>query len=62
VRRTVEAVARTGKPTENVPAYLDVEAGRIDLRISARPARAGIVQVKILEMGPPRPRRTPPDA
>ncbi len=56
VRRTVETVARTGKPTERVPAYLDVEGGRIDLRISAKPAKAGIVQVKILEMGPPRPR------
>lgn len=57
VRRTVETVARTGKAQENVPAYLDVEAGRIDLRISARPAKAGIVQVKIVEMGKPRPRR-----
>jgi hypothetical protein len=55
----VEAVARTGKTLENVPAYLDVEAGRIDLRISARPAKAGIVQVKIIEMGQPRPRPTP---
>ena len=60
--RLPEGCGRTGKPTQNVPAYLDVEAGRIDLRISARPARAGIVQVKILEMGPPRPRRTPSDA
>ena len=62
VRRSVEAVARTGKPKENVPAYLDVEAGRIDLKITAKPARAGIVQVKILEMGPPRPRKNPSDA
>jgi hypothetical protein len=54
VRRAVESVARTGKSTERAPAYLDVAAGRIDLRISARPAKAGIVQVKLLEVGPPR--------
>ncbi len=57
VRRTVEKVARTGKPTERVPAYLDVAAGRIDLRITARPAKAGVVQVKIEELGEPRPRK-----
>jgi hypothetical protein len=56
VRRTVETVARTGEPLENVAAYLDVPTGRIDLRISARLAKAGIVQVKILERGSPRPR------
>jgi hypothetical protein len=59
VRRSVETVARTGKPLENVAAYLDVGAERIDLRISARPAKVGIVQVKILEMGKPRPRKGP---
>ena len=57
VRRTVETVARTGKEQVRVPAYLDVAAGRIDLRITARPAKAGIVQVKIEELGPPRARR-----
>jgi hypothetical protein len=62
VRRTVETVARTGKAKERVPAYVDVEAGRIDLRISAKPAKAGIVQVKIEEMGTPRPRKPKPDA
>jgi PAS domain-containing protein len=62
VRRTVEMVARTGKPKERVSAYLDVEDGRIDLRISAKPAKAGIVQVKIVELGAPRPRQKPPDA
>jgi hypothetical protein len=62
VRRTVETVARTGKPQERVAAYLDVEAGRIDLRLSAKPAKAGIVQVKIEELGPPRPRHKPPAA
>jgi PAS domain-containing protein len=62
VRRTVETVARTGKAQERVPAYLDVEAGRIDLRITAKPAKAGIVQVKIEEMGAPRPRGKPRDA
>jgi PAS domain-containing protein len=56
VRRAVETVARTGKPKERVQAYVDVEAGRIDLRISATPAEAGAVRVKIEEMGEPRPR------
>jgi len=56
VRRAVETVARTGKPQERVLAYLDTDAGRMDLKISAKPAKAGIVQVKIDEMGPPRPR------
>jgi PAS domain-containing protein len=59
VRRSVEKVARTGRALDNVAAYLDVAAGRIDLRISARPAKAGIVQVKIIEMGKPRPRSEP---
>ena len=57
VRRAVETVSRSGKPQERVLAYLDVDAGRIDMRISARPARAGIVQVKIEEMGAPRPHK-----
>jgi PAS domain-containing protein len=57
VRRSVETVSRTGKPQEQVSAYLDVDAGRIDLRVTARPARAGVVQVKIEEMGSPRPRK-----
>jgi hypothetical protein len=60
IRRAVETVARTGKPKERVAAYVDLEAGRLDLRISAKPAKAGIVQVKIEEMGEPRPRK--PDA
>ncbi len=55
VRRTVETVARTGQPRERVAAYLDSKDGRIDLRISAKPAKAGIVQVKIEELGEPRP-------
>jgi hypothetical protein len=38
---------------------VDVDAGRIDLRISACPAKAGIVQVKVEEMGKPRPRAKP---
>jgi PAS domain-containing protein len=56
VRRAVETVSRSGKAQERVLAYLDTEAGRVDLRISAKPAKAGIVQVKIEQMGPPRPR------
>jgi hypothetical protein len=60
IRRAVEAVARTGQPRERVAAYLDRPEGRVDLRVSARPGKAGIVQVTIEELGPPRPR--PPDA
>jgi hypothetical protein len=60
VRRSVESVARTGKAMKGVLAYLDTAKGRIDLRISAKPAKAGIVQVTIEEMGAPRPR--PADA
>ncbi len=56
IRRAVETVARTGKPQERVQAYLDTAEGRIDMRISARAAKAGIIQVKIDEMGQPRPR------
>lgn len=56
VRRTVETVGKTGKAKERVSAYLDTSKGRIDLRISAKPAKAGIVQVIIEEMGQPRPR------
>lgn len=62
VRRTVETVARTGEPRERVAAYLDTKEGRVDLRISAKPAKAGIVQVKIQELGPPRPPTRKPDA
>jgi hypothetical protein len=57
VRRAVEEVARTGKPRERVQAYLDRAEGRVDLRVSARPGKAGIVQVTIEEMGPVRARR-----
>ncbi len=56
VRRTVETVARTGKPIASIPAYLEVGAGRIDMVISAKPAKAGVVQVKIEEVTPPKPR------
>jgi PAS domain-containing protein len=57
VRRAVETVSRSGKPQERVAAYLDADDGRIDLRISAKPCRAGVVQVKIEEVGAPRPRK-----
>ena len=56
IRRTFETVARTGKPVERVLAYLDTAAGRVDLRVSARPAKAGIVQITVEELGKPRPR------
>lgn len=57
VRRTVETVARKGKAQERVRAYIDVDAGRIDLRVTARAAKSGVVQVRIEEMGTPRPRK-----
>ena len=57
VRRTVGEVARTGRPKERVPAYLDTPEGRTDLRLSAKPAKAGIVQVTIEERGEPRKRK-----
>lgn len=60
VRRSVETVARTGKAMKRVSAYLDTAMGRIDMKVSAKPAKAGIVQVTIEEMGAPRPR--PADA
>jgi PAS domain-containing protein len=56
VRRSVEEVQRTGKPKEHVVAYLDRPEGRIDLRVSARPGKLGIVQVIVEELGAPRPR------
>jgi PAS domain-containing protein len=59
VRRTVETVSRTGKAQERVPAYLDTEAGRIGLRVTGKPAKAGIVQVKVEQTGRPRPRIKP---
>jgi PAS domain-containing protein len=56
VRRAVEEVARTGKPRERVPAYLDRAEGRVHLRISARPCKAGIIQVTVEELAAPRAR------
>jgi PAS domain-containing protein len=57
VRMAVEEVARTGHPGRRVPAYLDTAKGRIDLRISARPGKAGVVQVVIEKVGEARQRR-----
>jgi PAS domain-containing protein len=54
VRRTVEEVARTGAPRTAVAAYLDTPKGRVDLRISALPGKAGVVQVIIEHIGEPR--------
>jgi PAS domain-containing protein len=36
VRRTLNAVARTGRAAEHVPAYVDTKAGRLDVRIGVR--------------------------
>jgi PAS domain-containing protein len=49
VRRAVESVARSGKPLENVPSYLDTKDGRVNLRISVK-AKDGLVRVLVEEM------------
>jgi PAS domain-containing protein len=56
MRRAVEEVARTGLPRERVRAYVDRAEGRVHLLISARPVKAGVVQVRIEEMSAPTPR------
>ncbi len=56
VRRTVQEVARTGRAREHVPAYLDTDAGRVDLRIGVRLVGNGVVRVTVEETGEPRPR------
>jgi PAS domain-containing protein len=60
MRRAVEEVARTGVARNRVVAYVDRPEGRVHLTLSARPVKAGIVEVRIDEMGEPRPR--PKDA
>ncbi|SRR6266545_1492735 len=57
LRRTVEDVARTGKAKERVLAYLDTGEERTDLRLSAKPSKAGVVHVTIEELGKPRKRK-----
>ncbi len=49
VRRAVESVARTGKPLERIPAYLDKKDGRVNLRISVK-AKDGLVRVVVEEL------------
>lgn len=36
VRRTLNAVAQTGRAVEHVPAYVDTKAGRMNVRIGIR--------------------------
>ncbi len=54
VRRAVESVARTGKPLERIPSYLDTKDGRVALRISVK-AKDGLVRVVVDEMKPGEP-------
>ncbi|HEX9052870.1 MAG TPA: hypothetical protein VF841_20245 [Anaeromyxobacter sp.] len=49
VRRAVESVAKTGKPLERIPAYLDTKDGRVNLRISVR-TKDGLFRVVVEEM------------
>ncbi len=57
VRRTVQEVARTGEAREHVPAYLDTDAGRVDLRICVHLVDDGVVRVTVEEMGEARKRQ-----
>lgn len=54
IRRSVERVAATGVALDGVPAYLDTDAGRVELRISVQ-AQDGLVKVVVEEMSPPGP-------
>ncbi len=54
IRRGVERVAQTGIPLERAPAYLETDAGRVELRISVE-AKDGLVKVVIDELTPPPP-------
>ena len=54
IRRTVEKVAKTGRPVEKVPAYLDTKDGRVNLRISVK-AKDGLVRVIVDELKPAAP-------
>jgi len=54
IRRTVEKVAKTGRPVEKVPAYLDTKDGRVNLRISVK-AKGGLVRVIVEELKPAEP-------
>ncbi len=50
VRQLVEGVRETGRGRSSVPAYLDTGAGRVDLRLTARPDARGGVLVVVEEM------------
>ena len=51
IRRAVTKVAKTGRPLEKIPAYLDTKEGRVNLRISVR-AKDGLVRVVVDELKP----------
>lgn len=52
IRRAVNQVAGTGRSLRRVPAYLDTDAGRVQLRIAVRD-EGGLVHVVVEEMAPP---------
>jgi PAS domain-containing protein len=52
IRRSVERVTETGVPIEGAPAFLNTDAGRLELRISVQ-AQDGLVKVVVEELSPP---------
>ena len=54
IRRTVQKVAKTGKPVSKVPAWLRTKTGRVNLRISVK-AKDGLVRVIVDELKPAEP-------
>lgn len=43
IRRTVVEVAKTGRPVEGVPAYLDAKGARFGMTVGVRPGEVGFV-------------------
>lgn len=51
IRRAVQEVARTGRPLDKIPAYLEAKGGRVNLRISVK-AKDGLVRIVVEELKP----------
>ena len=54
IRRAVTRVAETGEAQERIPAYLETNEGRVELRISVHP-KDGLVKVLVEELQPAKP-------
>ncbi len=54
IRRAVDKVAKTGRPLEKIPAYLQTKEGRVNLRISVR-AKDGLFRIVVNELKPAEP-------